>query len=141
MNDYEHTGSEVELKLIDKVRDTHVAALNGGDGGAWAALFTDDGVQMPPNMSANVGRSAIEPWSTGFLSMFGVEFALAVDEVRVMGEWAFERGTYKISLSPKSAGPSMQDAGKYITIYQKTAGDGWLMARDIWNSNNPLPGQ
>ena len=141
MNDYEHTGSEVDLKAIDSVRDTHVAALNAGDGGAWAALFTDDGVQMPPNMPANVGRSAIEPWSKGFLGMFGVEFALAVDEVRIMGEWAFERGTYKIGLKPRSGGPSMQDAGKYITIYQRISGDVWRMARDIWNSSNPPPGQ
>jgi uncharacterized protein (TIGR02246 family) len=141
MNDYEQTGSAVELKAIDSVRDAHVAALNAGDGGAWAALFTDDGVQMPPNMPANVGRSAIEPWSKGFLSMFRVEFALAVDEVRVIGEWAFERGSYKIGLNLKSGGPSMQDAGKYITIYQRTPGDGWQMARDIWNSSNPPPGE
>lgn len=141
MNDYEHTGSEADLKSIDNVRDTHVAALNAGDGGAWAALFTDDAVQMPPNMPANIGRSAIEPWSKWFLGMFGMEFALAVEEVRVMGEWAFERGTYKIGLTPKSGGSCMQDAGKYITIYQRTPGDGWRMARDIWNSSNPLPSQ
>ena len=141
MNDYEYTGSEDDLKAIDSVRDAHVAALNAGDARAWAALFTDDGVQMPPNMPANIGRSAIEPWSTGFLDMFGAEFALLVDEVRVLGEWAFERGTYTIGLNPKSGDPSMQDAGKYITIYQRKSSEGWQMARDIWNSNNPPPGQ
>jgi uncharacterized protein (TIGR02246 family) len=141
MNDYEHTGSEADLKAIDGVRDAHVAAVNAGDARAWAALFTDDGVQMPPNMPANIGRSAIEPWSKGFMDMFGLEFALSVDEVRVLGEWAFERGTYTISLNPKSGGQSLQDAGKYITIYQRKSGDGWQMARDIWNSSNPPPGQ
>jgi len=140
MNDYEHTGNEVDLTAIDSVRDAHVAALNTGDARAWAALFTDDGVQMPPNMPANIGRAAIEPWSTGFMDMFGVEFALSVDEVRVLGDWAFERGTYTIGLNPKSGGPSMQDTGKYITIYQRKSGDSWRMARDIWNSNNPPPG-
>ena len=140
MNNYEHTGNEVDLRAIDSVRDAHVSALNADDARAWAALFTDDGVQMPPNMPVNIGRSAIEHWSTGFLDMFGVEFALSVDEVRVLGEWAFERGTYTIGLNPKSGGPSMQDVGKYITIYQKKSGDSWRMARDIWNSNNPLPG-
>jgi uncharacterized protein (TIGR02246 family) len=139
MNDYEYTGNEVDLKAIDSVREAHIAALNAGDARTWAALFTDDGVQMPPNMPANIGRSAIEPWSTGFMDMFGVEFTLSVDEVRVLGEWAFERGTYTIGLNPKSGGPSMQDAGKYITIYQRKSGDSWRMARDIWNSNNPLP--
>ena len=141
MNDYEHSGNEVDLKAIDSVRDAHVAALNAGNARAWAELFTDDGVQMPANMPANIGRSAIETWSTGFMDMFAVEFALSVDEVRVLGEWAFERGSYTIGLNPKSGGPSMQEAGKYITIYQRKSGDSWRMARDIWNSNNPPAGR
>lgn len=141
MKEYESTGSEIDLKAIDRVRNAHVAALNAGNSGAWVAQFTDDGVQMPPNAPANVGRAAIESWSKGLMNMFGVEFALLVDEVRAMGEWAFERGTYTIGLNPKSGGPSMQDAGKYITIYQRKSGDSWQMARDIWNSNNAPPGQ
>jgi len=139
MNDCECTGSQADLKAIDSVRDAHVAALNAGDARAWAAQFTDDGVQMPPNMPGNVGRSSIESWSKGFMDMFRLEFALSVDEVRVLGEWAFERGTYTIGLNPKWGGPSMQDAGKYVTIYQRKSGDSWRMARDIWNSSNPPP--
>lgn len=140
MNDYEASETKDDLTAIDYVRDTHVAALNAGDAHGWAALFTDDGVQMPPNMPANNGRAAIEGWSTGFLNMFDVRFALSVDEVRILGEWAFERGGYTIVLTPKPEGPSMQDAGKYITIYRKDPGAGWQMARDIWNSSNPPPG-
>ena len=140
MTDYEHTGSEVDLEAINRVRDAHVAALNAGDAGAWVALFTDDGVQMPPNAPANVGRSTIGSWSKGFMDLFRLEFALAVDEVRVLGEWAFERGTYTISLNPKAGGPPMQDMGKYITVYQRKPGDSWRMARDIWNSDRPLQG-
>jgi uncharacterized protein (TIGR02246 family) len=141
MGEYEHTGSEADLKAIDSVRGAHVAAVNAGDAREWAAQFTDDGVQMPPHMPANFGRSAIESWSKGFTDMFGLEFSLAVEEVRAQGEWAFERGTYTIGLNPKSGGPPMQDAGKYITIYQRTSGESWRMARDIWNSSNPTPGQ
>jgi len=141
MKEYEHTGSEVDLKAIDNVRDAHVAAVNAGDARTWAAQFTDDGVQMPPNMPVNVGRSLIESWSKAFMDLFGLEFALSVEEVRVLGKWAFERGIYTISLSPKSGGPPMQDEGKYITIYQRKSGESWRMARDIWNSNNSPPGQ
>ena len=140
MNDNAQSGNKDDLMAIDNVRDKHVAALNAGDGHAWAALFTDDGVQMPPNMPANIGRAAIDGWSAGFLGMFTVKFALSVDEVRVQGDWAFESGAYSIDLVPKPAGPAMQDAGKYITIYQKTSAGAWRMARDIWNSSNPLPG-
>ena len=82
----------------------------------------------------------IGSWSRAFLDQFRLQFSLAVDEVRVLGEWAFERGDYTISLNPKAGGPTMQDIGKYITIYQRKPGDTWRIARDIWNSSNPPPG-
>jgi len=133
-------GSEADLSAIDKVRDAHVAALNVSDASAWAAQFADDGVQMPPNAPANVGKAMIASWSHAMLSQFRVQFALSVDEVRVRGEWAFERGGYTISLSPTAGGSPVRDSGKYITIYERKPADTWRMARDIWNSSNPAPG-
>jgi uncharacterized protein (TIGR02246 family) len=140
MTGHEQTGNDADLKAIEVVRDAHVAALNAGDARAWVAQFTDDAVQMPPNTPANVGTAKIASWSQAFLDQFHVRFALAVDEVRVSGEWAFERGTYTIGLTAKAGGPSMQDIGKYLTVYQRKPGNSWRMARDIWNSNSPPPG-
>ena len=97
-------GSEADLSAIDKVRDAHVAALNVSDASAWAAQLADDGVQMPPNAPANVGKAMIASWSHALVSQFRVQFALSVDEVRVLGEWAFERGGYTISLNPTAGG-------------------------------------
>jgi len=34
----------------------------------------------------------------------------------------------------------MKDNGKYITIYQHQSDGSWKIARDIWNSDQPLPG-
>ena len=95
---------------------------------------------MPPNAHANVGRDAIRPWVGGFLTAFRAEFALSVDEVHTAGEWAIERGAYTITLTPRSGGAPIDDSGKYITIYQAQRDGTWLMARDIWNSDRPLPG-
>ena len=139
MNDSERQGSEADLRAIALVREAHVNALNAGDANAWTAQFTDDGVQMPPNAAANTGRAKIKSWSQGLLGQFQVRFALAVEEIRVLGEWALERGAYSISLNAKAGGPAMKDVGKYITVYQRMPADGWRMARDIWNSDNPPP--
>ncbi len=135
----ERYGDTTELRLIDKVRDEHVGALNAGDANAWVAQFADDGVQMPPNAPENVGKERIAQWSGGFLSTFKVQFELDVEEVRIIGDWAFERGGYAIRLTPVSGGPSMSDSGKYITIYQRGDGVDWKIARDIWNSSNSMP--
>ena len=140
MNANERYGSEADLRAIDTIREDHVAALNAGNADAWVAQFAEDGVQMPPNAGANVGKAMIGSWSRGLLGHFRVQFALTVEEVRVLGDWAFERGGYTIGLDPAAGGPAMQDAGKYITLYRKTPADAWRMARDIWNSSNPPPG-
>jgi len=130
-----------EAQAIDMTREAHVAAVNSGDVDAWAAAFANDGVQMPPNAPANVGRDNIQAWSGEFLGAFRAELSLAPDEVQIAGaDWAFERGTYEITLTPKAGGESIQDAGKYITVYQRRPDGSWAMARDIWNSSNPLPG-
>lgn len=139
MSAHEQTGSEADLKSIDNVRDAHVAALNAGDAQTWAAQFTADAVQMPPHAPANCGRSKIASWSQAFLDQFRVDFALAATEVRILGDWAFECGNYTIGLTSNAGGPQLQDAGKYVTIYQREAEEKWRMARDIWNSDNPPP--
>jgi uncharacterized protein (TIGR02246 family) len=139
MTQYERMGSDTDLEAIDRVRDAHVAALNAGDAAAWVAQFTDDGVQMPPNAPANVGAAMIASWSKAFLAHFRLQIALAVAEVHVIGDWAFERGGFTISLHPKAGGRTIQDVGKYITVYHRKPGEIWRMARDIWNSNTPPP--
>jgi hypothetical protein len=95
---------------------------------------------MPPNCPPNVGTENIRAWSGAFLAAFAVKFSLRLGEVTLTGaDWAFERGTYTITLMPATGGAPVHDAGKYITIYQRHAGDTWVIAGDIWNSNTPLP--
>jgi len=130
-----------EVQALERRREAHVAALNAGDPDAWVACFAADAVQMPPNSPANVGADEIRSWSGGMLAAFHVEFSLSPEEVRIGGaDWAFERGSYAITLAPRAGGDSIRDAGKYITLYQSQSDGAWLMARDIWNSNNPLSG-
>jgi uncharacterized protein (TIGR02246 family) len=137
MSPQEHSNPQADVEALNHVRAAHIAALNDGDVNAWVATFTNDGVQMPPNAPANLGRESIRAWSQAFLAPFRVEFTLAVDEVQVAGDWAFERGTYTIILTPKASSEPLQDSGKYLTIYQRQPGGAWGMARDIWNSNKP----
>src|SRR2546423_3416734 len=137
MSPPEHSTPQADVEALNHVRAAHIAALNDGDVNAWVAAFTNDGVQMPPHAPANLGRESIRAWSQAFLTPFRVEFTLAVDEVQAAGNWAFERGTYTITLTPKASGEPLQDIGKYLTIYQRQPGGAWGMARGILNSNNP----
>ena len=128
---------QIELAGLDRARAIHVAALNDGDANAWAACFDTDAVQMPPNEPANVGTQRIKEWTQGFLGAFRAEFSIVPHEVELAGaDWAFERGSYEISLTPGAGGDPLRDSGKYITIYRRQPGDNWLIAHDIWNSDS-----
>ncbi|MBS1844361.1 MAG: nuclear transport factor 2 family protein [Actinobacteria bacterium] len=130
------------IEGLERLRERHVAALNGGDPDAWAACFAADAVQMPPNMPANVGIDGIREWSRGFLASFSAQFSLDPAEALQAGaDWVIERGAYEIALTPNGGGGDpLRDHGKYITVYQRE-GDNWKMARDIWNSDVALPAQ
>jgi uncharacterized protein (TIGR02246 family) len=127
-------------EIIEDVRAAHVAALNNRDAEAWVGVFAEDAVQMPPNAPANVGKASIRSWAESFLHEFTVNFALLVTELQIAGNRAFESGGYTITLIPETGGQAIQDVGKYITIYQRLPTGSWAVARDIWNSDQPLPG-
>lgn len=131
--------AETDAARIEALRQTHIAALNSGNAAAWAGLFAADAVQMPPNAPANAGRENISAWAGTFLRAFNVKFSLSVADLHVAGDHAFETGAYRIALTPRG-GPVIEDVGKYITVYQRSASGGWEIARDIWNSDRPLPG-
>jgi len=131
-----------ELAKLDRAREIHVAALNAGNPEVWAGCFDAKAVQMPPNQPPNVGAECILNWSRGFLAAFNAEFSLAPQEVQLADTaWAFERGAYQITLVPRAGGDALRDAGKYLTIYRRQDDGGWLMAYDIWNSDNPAPAE
>jgi len=132
------TSTRVDEVGIDRLRDRHVAALNAGDAEAWVACFTDDGVQMPPHFATNTGKSAVRGWSQGFLNLFECRFSLSGDEVRVAADWAFERGRYTITLTPRAGGGSMDDSGKYITTSASETAPGRSPAIS-GTATNPCP--
>jgi ketosteroid isomerase-like protein len=109
MSGQENTRNEADLLAINRVREAHIASLNQGNVDALVGVFSEDAVQMPPNTPANVGREMIRAWSKAFLDPLRAEFAHEVEEIRVAGDWAFERGTYRIRVTPKAGGESFQD--------------------------------
>ncbi len=136
MSRNERREEEAVPAAIDERRDAHVAALNAGDAEAAAVQFTENGVQMPPNVPANEGRAEIKSGAQALFDQYRSQFALTVHEVRVAGDWAFERGGYTNCLYPHAGGPTIRDVGKYSMIYEREKDGAWRIACDIWNSDS-----
>ncbi len=136
----EKATAEADLEALNKLREEFVSVHNANDASTLATLYTDEAVLMPPNEQAATGKQAIESWFQTSFDQFTAELTLSAVELQVAGDWAFERGTYTISLTPKADGESIEDTGKYVVISQKQADGSWKLASDIWNSDKPLAG-
>ena len=128
-----------ERAALDGLRGEFIAAYNAGDASTLATLFTEDGVVMPPNSSAANGKEAVESFYQVHFEQFTGTLTVSSEEHEVAGDWAFERGSYTVTLTPKASGTPTDDEGKYLLIFRRQPDASWRIARHIWNSNNPVP--
>ena len=99
------------------------------------ALYTEDGVLLPPNAPAQTGRTAIQEFLAGFPPI--TAFSLTNVNVEGSGDLAYVRGSYQMAMTGPDGG-AIEDTGKFIEIRRKV-GDAWLMAYDMFSSDLPLP--
>ena len=120
---------------INDIWKEYSASLNAGDVSRWVALWTDDGVQMPPDQPAVVGKERIRASIQRVADQFTFAMGITNEEVRTSGHWAYSRGTYRASLTPKQGGKPILIDGKYMTILARQGDGSWKIHRDIFNSN------
>jgi uncharacterized protein (TIGR02246 family) len=117
----------------------YATSLNEGDLERWLELWTEDGVQMPPNEPAIVGIDKIRARNEAALDRFTFDMGISNQEVETAGDWAYSRGTYKATLMPKGGGRPIVMDGKYMTILARQRDGSWKIHRDIFNSNVAPP--
>ena len=80
---------------VTRIADSYAAAINRGDAAAMAAVYADDGVEMPPGKAAVRGRAAIEAYHRQELSgpVRLSDFSLTATDTRVTGDVAYTTGT------------------------------------------------
>ena len=135
----EEATTEVDVEVINNLRELNVAAVNAEGMDRIVASYTDDAVLMPPNEPAISGSEAVESWFRANFEELTAELSLSSDEVQVSRDWAFDRGTYALTLTSRAEEERIEDNGKYIVILQKQPDGSWKYARSIWNSDKPLP--
>ena len=128
-----------DVAAIGRLRSDYVAAVQAADAARIAGLYTADGVAMPANEGAVTGREAIQAHEQGLMSQFTVGLTLTSAETKVTGNWAFDRGQFQLTLTPKAAGgAAITDHGKYLVVLEKQADGAWKVAREISNSDMPM---
>jgi ketosteroid isomerase-like protein len=118
------------------------AAALAANWDAWGAEYTSDPVRYAPNMPTLVGKAAADAFNHA--SPKFSTFDVAVTSVTGRGDLAVTTGTFKASApagkdASGKAVPATNDEGKFMQLLLKQADGSWKVARDIWNSDLPVP--
>ncbi len=130
----EKTDAEAIIRTLHEEANV---ALSRGDVDSVMSVYANDVISMPPNQPPLLGKAAIRSMWEGVLSNYSIEASVCVEEVEVTGPWAFERGTYQMTLTPNSGGPGIEDDGKYLDIVRQQADGSWKYFRVSWSSSRP----
>ncbi len=95
-----------------------------------AALYTEDGMIMPPNSDIVEGREQIQNFFQALMNMGIKSIELQTREVEQHENTAYEVSRATLSVE----GDQVVDEAKYIVIWKRENGD-WKLHRDIFNSN------
>ncbi len=129
---------KADVAAIRTLHAQWIAAEASGDLESFMALWSDDGVIMPPNAPTLIGKEAIREFARDFYNQFTVTVETAIDEIVVAGDWAHVRWTTIAgTATPKDGGIPMTHSGKALWILKRQADGDWKLACDIWNDDAP----
>lgn len=126
---------QAEEQAIRELGRKWVAMFAAKDTSGMAALFAEDGWEMPPNSKAMKGPDEVRKGTGEMLRTtkdFKLTFEPSTITVADAGDLAAERGTYQLSFTgPK--GKKIEDHGNYVTVWKKVGGQ-WKVLSDMNSS-------
>ena len=109
-------------------------AFNTGNYDQAAALFTVDGMLMPPQREAAQGQKPIELMLRKLGEAGYQNLRLETLRVEESGDIAIEIGRYTVAIQ-QANGTAVADRGKFVQAWRRLGV--WLIAADCWNSDLP----
>lgn len=120
---------------IAAVRAQFEAAENASDIAQVRASLASDIVLMAPNAPAAVGIDSAAARLQRTFDAGRLEIHYTSEEIEVFGDWGFDRGTYRYTMTPKSGAEPSSQTGKYLWISQRQADGSWKLSRVTWNGS------
>ena len=129
------SSSQNDLRAIQALNQRHIEAWLSSDTDVVISLWSDDFTVIHPVGPAVRGRRAnVEMLQKGIEQIRAIEPLEAVEdfeEIKVVGDYAFEWGSYRFSSRPRAGGDSVRSSGKLLRILQRQSDGSWKMYRTI----------
>lgn len=107
---------------------TWMEASKAGDLSTVSSLIAEDAVFMVPGQRP-FGKEAFKAASAG-MSNLQIDGKSEIDEIRVLGDWAYLRNRIELAIAPRQGGQAMRRSGYTLTILRKEPDGRWVLARD-----------
>jgi uncharacterized protein (TIGR02246 family) len=122
-----------EIRRI--LTEEYKQADQAGNVDAKMRLYMADAVLLPAEGEAVVGYQAVRTWHHAAYARASSQLSTTVDEVQMFGNWAFARGSWSGTITPKAGGEPKQETGKFMVLLRRLPdGGSWRIAREIWNA-------
>jgi uncharacterized protein (TIGR02246 family) len=110
---------------------TWMAATKAGDVEKVLSLMAEDVVFLLPGQPPMVGKSTFAAAARAQSKQASPQFegTSEIQEIKVIGDWAFMWTKLKVVVTPPGGAPPMTRAGHTLSILKKQNGR-WLLARD-----------
>jgi ketosteroid isomerase-like protein len=109
--------------------------------GRAGAIFTDDLVDMSAGGPTRTGAAAKEHFLTRVArthAKFKPSIAIHIEEIRVMGDFAYQRGDFLVTREPRNGGKPSYIRQRYLEIWRREANGDWKICVDMDNSTLPV---
>lgn len=123
---------------IRALRDAFGEAQMAGDAERTAAFYTDDAIIMVPGTPSVSGRTALQTGLARSFDQFVWRVQEPIEELQVLGDWAFTRTTWAGTQTDKGTGAATELSGKSVHIYRRQPDGTWRIAVDIYNFDHPI---
>ena len=122
---------------IQKLVATWLRASREGDIQTVLGLMAEDVVFLVPGHPPMRGRAAFAASQAGLCDV-DIDGRSEIQEITVLGDWAYVWTTLTITVTPKSGGAPVRRSGPTLSIVQKQNGK-WVIVRDA-NMLTVVPG-
>jgi uncharacterized protein (TIGR02246 family) len=127
---------EDDLAAIEELHRRDMDAARRGDFAALRGIVDDDAVMLAPDSWAQHGRAELD---AAFESMARaprthdvLEYELRFQEVKVLGDYAYEWGSINGTMREIATGDVARSAFHVMRILKRQADGSWRVYRSIW---------
>ena len=126
---------EADIQACKDLNDAWDEAYVARDIDKLMSIFADGAVRMPPNEPILIGKEEIRSNFLEEFDQFNTDQKSVVADVKVGGDLAYVRGTWKETQTPKAGGEEQNLSGNFVFVTQRQPDGSWKIICEAWSND------